>query len=84
MKREDKDVNESTSDRPAKRARKPCVCSSLTHQRTTSLQCKLNKIYVEAAPALQEQLRMDETQQSAMDTIGTSQELIAGILNEEK
>jgi hypothetical protein len=48
--------------------RKPCCCGSLAHQRTMSLQCISNKIYVDAPEDVMNQLKADYEEQHAIDT----------------
>jgi hypothetical protein len=74
------DEEEDTDTRPKKVrrvdnvTRKPCRCGSLTHQRTTSLQCRLNKIYLDAPEEIMTKLKANYDEQHVMNTISESQE----------
>jgi hypothetical protein len=71
----------STTEPPKKKARKPCRCGSNTHQKTNSLQCKLNKSYKDASPEIIAKLEMDEADQDAFDTMNDGQDYLAAKLN---
>jgi hypothetical protein len=57
--------------------RLPCRCGSITHQRISSLQCPLNKAYVNATPELIEAMKSDQNEQSIMDTLSEKDTFIA-------
>jgi hypothetical protein len=79
-------ANEAEDEPRTKKQRKEgtnqCRCGSTTHQRTTSRQCPLNRMYLESTPAQIAQYEEDKKDQELMDFVGIDDMNIAESLNE--